>query len=327
MAQITGVTTTFADTFTEGVSDTRLDSHTPDTGTGWTSAGADHGDFYAYCSSAFDNLFFAADDGTGDTYYLCDDTGSADGFVEASHGVGIANANLHLCVRLQDFDNHINYHRTGTGSVGARLGKMVAGVLTDSIISFRSNAVDDYITIRAEGTSVGIYKNGTQQSTDATISNFSTETSKGLIAGASANQWWDNFSAGTLTAAGSNSPSGSPSSTPSGSPSATPSGSPSGSPSSTPSGSPSVTPSNSPSNSPSGSPSSTPSNSPSASPSSSPSNTPSSTPSASPSSTPSGSPSSTPSSTPSASPSGSPSASPSGAANIVIEDITLTYVI
>lgn len=136
--------------------------------------------------------------------YTCTDQGSADQYTQAKLSALTPAGNAYLAVRLVDHNNFVGFRLAGTGSVGARLVKCVGGVVTD-LVTFQG-VVNDVYKIEANGSTIKLFKNGTQQGTDQTVTNFTTETSQGLLT--TANQiitgpLFDDFEAGALAGGGS----------------------------------------------------------------------------------------------------------------------------
>lgn len=147
--------------------------------------------------------FDEAGGGAGLSAWTCTDQGSANHYVEIKLIRVEARGAIYLCARLVDEDNFISFHLAGTGGAGARLCKMVAGALTDSIVTFQG-VVDDVIKVECDGNTIKIYANDVQQGGDQTIADHNTETSEGFTNSTttSGNAFFDDFEAGPMAAGG-----------------------------------------------------------------------------------------------------------------------------
>lgn len=181
----------FTDTFTEA-SNTNLENHTPSGGTAWTLTGTAGS---AIVIETTDTVRGAASTG----YYLCDDQGSANQYSQGRLKSLAAISQSYCAVRLVDSDNFIGWRCAGTGAAGLRLVKVVSAIITD-LISFQG--VDESIyKVEANGTTIKIFQDGVQQGTDQTVTDFSTETSQGIVirSQTGTNPWLDDFEAGALS--------------------------------------------------------------------------------------------------------------------------------
>lgn len=177
-----------------------LEDHTPSGGGAWTRLDGVAGAAVVHDTDALRSL------STTRTAYVCTDQGSANQYVIHKcvyFGTGLPNSMV--CNRLVDSNNGIGWRLAGTGSSGRRLSKVVSGTVTDLITS--QGVSGEWIKTEISGTTAKMYEGGTgltpgtwnQVGTDQTVSDFSTETSQGvLIASNTALNWIDDFEAGAL---------------------------------------------------------------------------------------------------------------------------------
>lgn len=185
---------TFTDEFT-GTNGQELEART-----GWSIAAT--GDLYA---RIFNNAlrFVSGRGGGGKSAWQCTDQGSADQYVQA---VTLSNdANQFLTVRQVDKDNWVGFHRVTLSATGARLCKMVAGSLTDSIITGPGSNGDGF-KIECDGSTVRLFQDTgsgfSQVGTDQAITDHQTETSAGFVSAATSFSIaiYDDFENGTVGA-------------------------------------------------------------------------------------------------------------------------------
>ena len=123
------MTVVFEDTFTEG-SDTVLESHSPDTGTGWTDVGADG--IGATVIAATDHVECDSSNGSSQTGYTAIYTvGTPDYDVEFDVlGEGAGDNPVGAFARYTDTSNYWIYSLRNRGGKDCRIVKFVAGVRT-----------------------------------------------------------------------------------------------------------------------------------------------------------------------------------------------------
>ncbi|MEE9510438.1 MAG: hypothetical protein V3V81_08090 [Candidatus Bathyarchaeia archaeon] len=137
--------------------------------------------------------------GSGDTYYICTDQGSADHYTQIKAVKFATRPEYRVCCRLVDEDNWIGWYLGGTGGAGSRLAKDVAGSITDLVTTQGAN--NDVIKVTCESNTIKFYIDDVQQGTDQTVTDHNTETSQGLVdsSGSAQVSSYDDFEAG-LTA-------------------------------------------------------------------------------------------------------------------------------
>lgn len=186
----------FQDSFVEAT-DTDLTSHTPATGTAWT---LQSGNSTAMRIESDDNTLRANQNTR--TLVTSDDLSSTEYYVESTLSSLTAQTNRYTVIRVQDDDNFIGWILAGTGAIGLRLVKVVAGVTTNLITMQGVGGVK--YRIESEAGVLRFYGDGIQIGSDIAESTFDTETKQGLVTQASAfgTAWLDDYAAGTLGAAG-----------------------------------------------------------------------------------------------------------------------------
>lgn len=201
--------------FTDNFNDTNLtllENHTPSGGTAWTiSGGGAAGTFLI--GGAGTLLRTPSSTPTVDTYYTCDDQGSADHYISCRFQTFDSTIGAYVVAcRLVDTDNYIGVRLAGNGSGGLRITQCVAGVATDLALIQGENG--GWVKLEVSGTTVDLYKGGTgptpswSVTPDATASYTAntTETSQGVLVdtslgGAGATKAFiDDFEAGSLAA-------------------------------------------------------------------------------------------------------------------------------
>lgn len=140
--------------------------------------------------------------GSGDSYWICTDQGSADHYTEFKNTDfnAVEGDAIYMCCRLVDNDNFLAWWLGGTGAIGSRLCKCVAGSITDLVTV--QGAEDDVIKITCESNTIKFYIDDVQQGTDQTVTDHNTETSQGIVA-----EWYtgdatvfDDWEAGPMAA-------------------------------------------------------------------------------------------------------------------------------
>lgn len=180
---------TFTDTFTDS-NGTLLQDHTPSGGTGWTKNAGGTSDITIESNEL-------QSDGASKTEYLCDDSGSADQFVQ-SKLVTLANfGDCFTALRFVDIDNLIGWRIPGTGGAGMRMSKNVADSITD-LVSIQGVAGSVY-KVEGDGSTLKFFEDDVQQGSNQTVTDHQTETSAGLRSRLNIGSGWiDDFENASL---------------------------------------------------------------------------------------------------------------------------------
>lgn len=185
----------FQDLFTE-TSNTDIEDHTPDAGTGWTLESGTKGNCQIVGSS--DNVRQQSTGGV----WVSDNKANADHYTKFSMAQN-ANAlysDWFACARLVDSSNFLGIDQDAINS--AEFWDVVAGS-KDPKHSFTHVATDDY-EINCQGNTIKVYQNGVQQGSDLTITSHNTETSQGFVLNGTArtNGNFDDYYADEITGGG-----------------------------------------------------------------------------------------------------------------------------
>lgn len=190
-----------ADLFTE-TADTNLESHVPNTGTGWTLAAGAAG--ACLVSSSTDTLRSGTT--TASHYVSNPEPANADTYAlfRSKTLNPSPPANSYVCVRLVNNTNFVGWRLAGNGAAGRRLSKNVAGTITDLITS--QGVADEWIKVEASGNIVKLWQGGTgatpawvQVGANQTVTDHNTETSIGFQIGSNSTiDWIDEYEGGTV---------------------------------------------------------------------------------------------------------------------------------
>lgn len=174
----------FTDDFNGEASTVDLQDHTPSGGTAWTRVSANANAISVGTAAAAQTHPTVTQTTPG--YYLCDDQGSADNYIQArAKYFDAGQRGVFLSSRLVDADNHIGFHRFGTGTSGGRLTKVVAGVATYLVLEQGTD--EEWVKVEVDGSTAKLFVGGTgatpswvQEGVDQTYSENTTETSQGI---------------------------------------------------------------------------------------------------------------------------------------------------
>jgi len=185
----------FIDNFDE-VSNTNLEAHTPDTGTGWTLASGSAGSCVVQAGTSELRSRNATN-----ARYLCDDQGSEDNFfiIRASY-LGTALADSAVASRFLAPGDFVGWRIAGAGAAGARLSECISNTFTDKV-TFQG-AVDQWIKVECNGGTAEIFNGGTggtpSWSSEGSYSigaSLLTDTNQGIRSSeVSTNDWISYFS-------------------------------------------------------------------------------------------------------------------------------------
>ena len=184
----------FEDSFTTGSNESLVD-HTPDVGSAWTLISGESTNFFVNASDSTLRSMSSAL-----TAVSSDDLGSSDCYVEGELSIVLSMPNRYVALRMQDSSNFIGWVMAGTGGSGMRLVKVVGGVITNLIQI--QGVLGRVYRVEAEGTTVKFFENGVQQGSDITVTEFSTETTQGVVTSNGASNAWLNSYAADIIGGG-----------------------------------------------------------------------------------------------------------------------------
>lgn len=166
----------FYDTFTEGASDTLLQSHTPDVGTSWTRLYSDTADLDLYAKASTDTLVSEADTSDHGVIYTADAAyPSANYYIETVFTDDDNQTYLkwYWLLRVQDKDNLYAFV-IFQGASASKFYKKVAGSWTaiGSGLTMNTDFVNgDRLRIQVDGSTLTFFVNGVEKisTTDSAI--------------------------------------------------------------------------------------------------------------------------------------------------------------
>lgn len=188
----------FIDTFDGAASDTNLESWTPSGGGAWTKVTGPAGAIQVKSTGAIKLT------ATSYSYYTCTNQGSADQEIIFRYRTTASHTSSAVCLRMVDGGNFIGVQ---FGSSSKELLKRDGGTWM-GYGNYEASVDNEWIKVEARGTTVKWYKGGTGSSPSTwtqiglslTISEFSTETSAGIVAeNNSSDDWITHFEARALS--------------------------------------------------------------------------------------------------------------------------------